>query len=775
MALPGSAFDLLVPPRALCRPHLPWVLVWEFGERPSSAGQVTVDVLTFRGAPAKTSLACRCGNTARVRTVAWLALVLLAFALAGCGRSAAFYRGEELLRRGKEREAYFEFWQAYREDRLDVYLTALESVGSRVASEERDRGRRRERERDFSGALEHYSLGLEYEEDWEPLRQDYARVARWREEWLQLERELAVVQSGGPRSAPDGAQWRGYELLLRLAAHPARPAGWSADVLASAREAARAEIRVLRRRTPAPFPAESVPLRRLLADWGHFEARLRRHALRLEEGRFLLPSVTHVPGEVNLVLREFLRDAEQVRSQLEQALEGCSQYEHAAHLERQGDLLSAREIYAHVSLLHDGLEAARDARARVERLFLTRSYERARLAIHSRDWKEAYDQLRRLLGVAPQYRDALELFSAARQKLSGSLALQARRYREAGLLGNALMRFRLAHRLAPGADVLGRSAELIEEALTRRLRPRVRLVVDTDADELSSRWGVDRWVGERLVDRVIQDAEETLEVAVSNGLPSGEDWPRETLEIGVEFDAFEWSREHRTVGAGRTRALEEFERVPNPALEEARQELRRAEVVLHKRLSEQKDAPGFARDELVRLAQWNVRAAKTRVAAIETTTLTLKFRDVPFAVEAAVGEAGLRARFRLQGQEGAARVGVQFEDRVVPPADLATIPRDPVQLPSRAKTLDGLVGHLGPRLAEEILVALERRNETLYNEGLARYEAGAFDRAVESLVAFVHARRGRGGDRVDHAEEILARLTGTGTTDGPTGEAAPRS
>src|SRR5262249_7940012 len=107
------------------------------------------------------------------------------------------------------------------------------------------------------------------------------------------------------------------------------------------------------------------------------------------------------------------------------------------------------------------------------------------------------------------HREGLQLRQLARDELSGRQALEAHRSEEAGLPGNALVGYYLALDLKPSDPFLKTAIRRIEETITSRLRPRLKVALRAvDPEERRARrdlWAVEYEVISRL-DRELEEA-----------------------------------------------------------------------------------------------------------------------------------------------------------------------------------------------------------------------------------------------------------------------------
>jgi hypothetical protein len=696
----------------------------------------------------------------RVSVTTGVVLLLLVLAgTSGCRGRAAYFRGEELARQGRDREAYYEFWEAYSQGRSPQYREALERTGRRVALSERAEIQRLERGGELEVALERVSLALEYAPRAALLSEDYARLSRYLLDWQDLSRQLEG------RRSESGDGWAVLDLLRTMAHHPGRPPEWRTDWATAVRLTIEAELAPLRRKTfEAPLAYNAKELDELAAAWARATSRTRG---LLREG---IPDrgvqrVTQTP-ELQALLLRTLVEASWARGQLAAGRRGFALLREAAQLEEQGLLTAAYRALTRASVENEGLHEARAARSRVFRAFCADRYEAAEVAMRRGDWTVACERWDELRALAGDYRDAVELESTARRRQADERALRARRYREAGLYGNALVYYYLVLQTFPRDVEARRMAHDLEGVLTARARPRITLS-DTDA---TMDWGAEFSLASIDVDAFRERLRRRV-VAVFGG---GDDAPAVGSRIASPKDGFVLTLERVTVATTRlkksavferTAFVERFRMTQNPARRSARTQLKEARRHLGARLSQSWQAGRDAfSTELLTLAQWRLRGAEIKIAALPEEITALSWDDSFYQVEHVSGATRVTATYRFGAATHEVTSDYRIQDRVVLGDPDRSVPRDPAEMPSKRQILRVLAGRLGEAIARDTKRRLAVRQEQLLEDARKRFAEGALDLATESVVAFLLAHRGTRSERVTESLELLREMTGCDLT-----------
>lgn len=687
--------------------------------------------------------------------------LLVAIALAGttgCRGRAAFFRGEEFARQGRDREAYYEFWEAYAQGGSLRYRAALDQTGRRVALRVREGVARLENDRQLTLALERVRLGLEYAPDAAVLREDYARLSRALLGWEDLVRELKRARD------PDGDPWLALPILRQMAAHPGRPADWRSDWVEAVRRAVEADLAPLRQRSLATSLAgDPVAVEELAAAWAAAAARSRW--VLYDEIPAVGPlRVTAAPALENL-LRSTLVEASTARERLDAVRRAQKLRDEAILLEREGRLPEAYRMFIRASVVR-GLESARDGRARVHRTFCADQYTSAVEAMRLGHWETACGRWGQLLAFAGDYRDAAELASTARRRQADERVLAARRYREVGLYGNALVRYHLVLQSFPeDAEALRVTREL-ERVLAVQARPRFPAPAKGASVEWDSAAPVEPAEVAAFHQLVQRHATALLEgEGGSSKLARAEPHAKESFVITLHRVSLTNPRLEKSAVFERSAYVKQFRMTQNPAHRSARKQLKGARHDLATRLSGSWKSGGDAfSSELLTLAKWRLRGAELKVRTLSEEVAALSWDESFYPVELVWGATRVTASYRLGAETYDVSSYFNFRDRVVSGDPERNVSRDPTEIPSERQILETLAARLGEAIAQDAQRRMAERQDSLFDDARRRFKDGSLDLATESLVAFLLAHRGRRSERVAEALRLLQEMTGCNLT-----------
>jgi len=691
-----------------------------------------------------------------------LAVICLAW---GCRGRAEFRRGEEALRNGDCRLAYYHFWNACRENPAEEYRGALRAAGRRVAEAERARGLEAESGFDLPKAVEIYSLALQYDPDSKKLQEDYDRVSSALTEIETLDEELRACRDAG-----EGG-WREGDLLLALARHPRLAVAANLEMelrsaLVRAVDAASSPLRVAT--FESPLPQDPAALDRLAGDWLRLQEECVQR-IREEEAGFLASDARlrelAAWGISRDVLTPCREQAGAAGDVVLAAREGSLLLLKGEALERSGDLSGALDEYRGAIARHPDQEEAKSGRARVHRRLVDTACQAAHLALKRRDLKSALAELDRVLALAPDHGEAIDLRHGAREELANRYALEARRFEESGLQGNALVRYYLALELEPSRDSLRQAVERYEAILDARLRPRIVVRSrSVDAEELRVR--KDLWnLSDDECSRVGHDIEEAARERLARFSQALQDShaPGEAIMLLVEDVDLSCEQNAGTVTRETARYVESLYMVENPdrgmalkLLEEARR--KHEDVVISV------DAvPAHRRQKVLQmepLARLRAEQAESLLGALPESVSEIGWGKADYSKRNTNLRLDLAARYRLDGESRWVAASLAIDDGIVVGDPSRNISPDPEEKVSRSEALRILAPRLGAALGEDVEAILAQRHERYYREAMTQLAEHSFDLAVENLVVFLHARGDPDDTRAAEAARKLEDLTG---------------
>jgi len=681
--------------------------------------------------------------------------------LAGCHGKASFDRGDASFRRGRYREAYLHYWEAYRAGPDSERFQALRLAGRRVAEEELERGLAAERDGDLESALGRLEMALEYDPSSSSILGAEERVSRSLRAWRSATAALENLRSGG---GPPLSPWEELDLLLALVRHPSYPGEPERELRAAA---ARAAARLVSELPPGALsgevPADAAELARVEEASAALLEAVEQRMLREEEDELSGdPSSREVASW--RVSREVLRDAaEAARAALARAGRGAAgleRLERARELELEGDLAGAIEAYREASKLHPGLDAARAGARRSLARLLDEGHRSALAACRGRDWKKARESLESVLRFRPGDAEAAALLASCRAELAGQRIREARRFEDSGLSGNALVAYHLAFAADPDGPAVTEALRRLEDRLYARLRPRWKVEVKpSSAAARSARrdlWGVS--------EEAIASFERVMALGAESVLGGGSWWGAAKPET-IRIEEVDFSARYGDMGAGleSARHVESLELVENPDLEAARARFEGARRSLDRaRILEIDSAAPKRRlaEELAALARDRAEQAGACLASIPDQVPVMTWGSAAFPVARRTFRAELACRYRLGVESRWVAASIELEDRCVDGDPDRNIPPDPDDLLSRAEALRLLAPRAGEKIARDAEAVIEARHEAYYREALSRVESGSFEVAVENLVTFLYSRRDREDALFEEAARLLEALSG---------------
>src|SRR5438093_2623937 len=390
----------------------------------------------------------------RDRRARFFSLSALLVALLGCRSRSEFLRGSELYSAGSYREAYRQFWDAYRVNPCPAYWEALSAAGRRVAELERRQGFEAEAAADWATAREGYALALEYDPSSVDLRDDYLRVEDLLAEKARLLSELEACRREGASAPP----WKEAEIIELLAASGHSWPLQKTELSGAIRESAGVLLRPLRLMTfEAPLPSGEDALLEQARGWRAFFLDCQLKMLEEESWLFSGAPLRREAASWGLfreLLKEPAEEACMTLRMIELAFQGVERYLDGASLEKKGDFVGALKAYREASFLHPFHAGAREGHRRVLKRLTEEAYQASLVSVRQKEWREAIDHLERLLRLSPGHLEGVQLRRLAGDELSGRHALEAYRYEEAGLPANALLRYYLALDLKPNDHFL---------------------------------------------------------------------------------------------------------------------------------------------------------------------------------------------------------------------------------------------------------------------------------------------------------------------------------
>ncbi len=694
---------------------------------------------------------------------AWLTLVVVV-SVAGCRGRAEFVRGREFYTRGLYRDAYRQFWEAYRMSPSDEYFDAFRQAATRVAVAERQKGQLREVDGDLEGALASYSLGLEYDGQLPTLRNDYERL------WVTLARKRRLTwELGGvdPRSI---RTWEQLRAVRALSAFPGSPNEWRRQLPLAVKSVAEAAISPLLHATYAePLPREEPALDALIGAWLHFEDECRLYRFEEESvalgGSSWRDAATSRWIEVQDVLRPFLEEAETSVRRLVAARRALELVRRGQALESSGDLVSALESYRRARFESPRFEVAGDAEYRVLRRYTSVSKRVAREAMDEGEWATAVGRLEELLQVAPDDVEAQRRLSLARRQLAEVYFASARRHVDTGRPATALL---FAERAADldrtlGADLDRTLRERVIESFWPPLTARFRSLSLEDWKLRRDLWDVDKQAMRRLEVAVLESARAASdEFAESSGrLPDAGDGTTCRV-VSIDNLEFYFTRGVELAGADRFRYVGDLALTANQDHLRAIDGLADARRDLASALARRQTArlPGRAvAEELTELARSRVRQLEVQVKSLPRAVAAIDWRELTHETAYLRRQARLSGYVRLGARSEWISVELEFLDRVESGRPEISLAADPMESPSREEVLLRLGRRLGIALAERVETWSQERLAGLIRKGVEQLEAGDRASATENFALAHYGRVDRdpslGLDAAEHLRELV--------------------
>jgi tetratricopeptide (TPR) repeat protein len=708
------------------------------------------------------------GRRAKLFSSSALCLALLGCPFLGCHGRSEFCRGNELYGGGYYREAYRQFWEAYRLSPCQAYWDALSQAGRRVAEIERRQGLKAETAADWAAAREGYATALEYDPSWAELREDYLRVEDLIAARARLLEELEACRARGSSARP----FEEAEQLFRLAASGHSFPSLKEELHEAIRASAEAAARPLRSATfGGPLPDGAEPLLELTRSWRAFLLDCELRVLEEENWLFCtIPAGKEAAswGLFRGTLNEPAEEARRALRILELAAEGVDLYWEGASLEKKGDLAGALQAYLDASLRHPFHAAAREGHRRALSRLTEDAYQASALAARQKEWREALDHLERLLRLSPGHTEGLQLRQLARDELSGRHALEAYRYEEAGYPANALVRYYLAMDLKPGDPSLKEAVRRLEDSISGRLRPRLKVALRAvDPEERRARrdlWAVEDEAILRL-ERELEDAtqahlDDLFDKQYGRG-PQGSSVPGE-LTLLVEDLDFSYPEGDRVPGTRTARYVESFQVAPNPDCLRARTEAEAAAARLERAEIKARSPSPLEKsylEEATNLERLKEKQARAFLSSLPGQVTDVSWGEISYPTVQVRRRIELAARYRFEGRSKWVSAVLEIGDQVVRSDPERNVPPDPEEFPSRAEALRVLALKLGEAVSLDAESFLSLRHEQFYREALQRLAAHSFDLAAENLVVFLYARRRQEDPLFDDAKRRLRELT----------------
>ena len=712
--------------------------------------------------------------------VAFVALLVAA----SCRGRAEFRRGLDLEASGDLEGAYRELFDAWRLAPNTTHRTALDRVGTSVAT----RLVAEAGSATWSGALDdavdRFATALDYSPDHALARDGYWRVRTTIEAWERVAeaadgeaKDRDVVAASG--QAPDNAGERtasastlddpwlaidgtsdAVDRLLEIAALAACPAAERSRRVELAATAIESLLEALDERTfGEPLGLDAARVRRFTSAWRALAARVdaRRQDLDTQlAGAAIAPSSGWYElrevleqGRLLAVLAASSARAQSTATRLERLLDGISRFHDARRLENQGDLLGAHDAYLEALALSPEAVEVRIARERVLERWRRQTHDAAQASIARGDWREAVRALEALCShsaQAPEHvvgtRGVVDRLAFCRQELAREHRRAAADFEARELPGNALLGYLEVEFATPGDAEVGASLERLERTLERRVSPALVLEQDpVDEDERTL---------SRMLWRMDDDTIATLRGVLAKGFHRGATPPRDpsALRVVVADIDFSFVEREATRGIEHGRFLRSFALARNSERIASGLAVERAAELLEESRRAAEDAPSWSRsmaNDVLELRGGSLEQARVlhHERPSEVPVVTWEERGYTVTTVALVAE--LAARFhaeRLGIEDRWVTVRWESIDRVVDDGSLAGLALDPLDIPERDDLLANLAAALGEKLRASVDRVVDEERIRYYHAGLERLEHGALELAIENLVTFVHGARG---------------------------------
>jgi tetratricopeptide (TPR) repeat protein len=689
----------------------------------------------------------------------------------GCAGRAEYLIGRTRDLEGDLRGAYRDYHHAYRASGRRLHREARDSAGARIAEEMRLRGRRKEEAGDLEAALEAYLVALEYDPERGEISGDYLR-AHARQDRLTALAEEASSRQGS---------WEAYRLWRELREEAATLPEVYLQVGRSAVAAADGDLSALWSGPGAPaaglggggLPCEGLPSS-LPRDGAALESlRLAWLELALE-----LAGVRDQDGEdwgaakLGALLASREEMARGAALAVEETLEGEHELSLASREEGAGRLEPAARSYQRALFFLPERPEVRDGLRRTVGALVQEAFMAAAGGLAHGDYALVLAQLERLERLEPGEPEIRSRVRRYRSQVQDGLLKEAARLRERGLPGNALAVFLRARALGAPRQGLDREIGLLEEGIRLRLKDRV--VVDFRAtpeeeEELDTAlWGEDaRGAVEAALARLFP-AERSEEAGSRSAAAEVIPGRGSLLLVSIEDVDLDYRLERMAAGSVESRFVSEFVEVDNPDHRRAREEFAEARAALERArqavAASGGDHEGLA---LLSIAEGRERRAAANVGRTPARIPYPVWRSESFPVVKVRVRATLGLRVRIDSESRWLEAKSEAEDREVEGDSRRGIAPDPGVVPTRAQALASLAPLVAERLTSLVEEREEARRGKLFEEARERVQSGAYESAVEDLMAFLYSRRASGtGEEAarrplfGQAADLLRKLTG---------------